>query len=291
MRSVICMFLATWCFAQAELELQDQYEVGLIVLQDGRTVAIRGDVEYLGDEVHFTDSRGERMVLPRSLVDVEATDRRTSEIRSKNEAGREFAAENDGSLYSQVSQYQKERAEKGEISIESHDLGQGDPDPDPPARSFATPSMDQAVEQLKQRIPLEAEKVEEYVNRFEQNFAANVPFKWTLILGGLLLVLFGIVYLITSCVLIRVAFRDGHGFWGFLLTIMLASNLLGQLFAGIPALGIAVGLLSLLSLLAFPLFILLNCEGSRLRYLALWLSPYIWGVVWVIALVVMAFKA
>lgn len=65
-----------------------QNDSRVLVLKDGRSVAIRGDYEVFGNEVQFTHSNGDFMAIALSKVDLDATDRR-NEVLARGEIPQE----------------------------------------------------------------------------------------------------------------------------------------------------------------------------------------------------------
>ncbi len=284
MKTIAWLWVIPFAWAQIG-EVQDLYDASAIVLKDGRVLDARGDVEYLGDEVYFTDNRGEQLVLNVALVDREKSEKLTAKMREKNEQGRQQALANDGSLYSKITKHQETRGERGRASVEGNrELKKAVEHTPVPNDGSYVPDLDGLVGKL----PVDDARVQEWAQNWQEQINNNVKFRWVLIVGMGLLLVFTIVYLITVCVLIRVAFREDHGVWGVLLSAIVMAGLLGKALVHIPVVGMAAGFLSLSSIIMFPLFIFLHCEGRRIKFLLLWGSPFIWGIIWLGALFALA---
>jgi len=78
------LFLGLFCFYGIA-----QNDSRVLVLKDGRSIAIRGDYEVFGNEVQFTHSNGDYMAIGLSKVDLDATDKR-NEILARGEVPQEI---------------------------------------------------------------------------------------------------------------------------------------------------------------------------------------------------------
>ncbi len=270
------LFLCLQAFAQ-----NAEHQSGLIVMKDGRVIAMRGNYEVMGQEVHFTDGKGEMMSLPLSKVDLAATDRRNEKLRAR---GPRVPAEDD--LVGQVEQY-KQRKKASPDSGEpppivyqntSPDSGaKPGPDPSPPAskprdssganRALVNPPLTEGeLTRLWQRR-------DEVANRIEPS---------TKVLFGILFLVFLLASLISFILQIYLVFTSfgKHFLWGlalvgaFLLPFLywpLVGLLPTGRFEGLfGSLGLALN--GLFSLLLF-FYILRECVGSRLKLLFWWLAP------------------
>ncbi|MCB1042234.1 MAG: hypothetical protein KDC35_04820 [Acidobacteria bacterium] len=257
------------CFlAQAGMEVQDLYEPSILVLRDGRSFEVRGDIEYLGDEVHFTDHRGERMVMARSLVDEETTELKTNEKRKAMAEGREAAIENDGSLYAQVTQYQAQRKNSGQVVLEDTKQLESDPVVTDKQENKGLPDFLSDQEDMVQQA-------ESFKQEVEAALAGNERLLNILVACLILLAIFALVHLITLIWLMKIAFTEVGLGWGFFLLMMFFAPFIVVFVApGWPSLAT-----QLAAFLAYPVFIALHCTGRKLWFFCMWGAVYVWSVI------------
>jgi len=266
---------------------QVDYQHGILILADGRSVAIRGEIEVLGDEVQFTDGLGELMVLPLDRVDLVETKRRNEEIRSKSSSATPVTP--DGSLYSEVTNFQlqeKKDGKKREIIIEKADKA-------PQSSRKHYDSSQPTVSQLND-IPtlafLNQEQVEELVRQFEEKMNKTPNLDLILKVAGLFLLIFVLMSLFSQIYMIIISFREGFFWWFSLMACFLGPIILNVSgwFLGATNLVFTMGpsILSLLGLIMFPAFIIMCCEGRRLRLFFFYGMTFIWLIVCIAALVV-----
>ena len=262
-----------WILAIGVLAQQPDYQHGLIILDDGRMVSMRGEYEIIGEEVHFMDGRGELMVLPLDRVDIQATDQRNKEIREKAKGD---GIVDDGSLYSKVEKYKKQKGQKKELTNE--DLR--------PKVEIQPPQEVQEetgyLDKLNEIGSINPEMVEEWTQKIESKMQATPYLLTIVIVAAILMLILGLTTLITQIYLIVISFREGFIWWFSLLAtfagpfilnvfgaIMGASNLLYTL---IPQ------VLQFLSLIAFPAFIIVCCPGRRFKLLMFWGLFYVFSI-------------
>lgn len=259
---------------------QQEYKPGLLVFKDGRVIAMRGEYEVAGDEVHFTDGNGELMSIPLGKVDLPATDRRNQEIRTKAPP-----APQEDDLVGQLEQYDRRSAKTGR-GYESLAPGDRETVPGAPTRPPQnTPSTEPwtptptRIQDLFERpvtigdIDWLGQKLKEVTNRIDGRTKTTF-----MILFGFLL-LFCLISALVQVYLVVVSFGNSLS-WGFgLLGAFLLPTVywvLKQFFPAEISWGI-LGWLGLATNLLFPLvllfYILLRCANSRLKLLFWWLAP------------------
>lgn len=265
---------------------QVEYQHGVLVLSDGRTLAIRGEIEVLGDEVQFTDGRGELMVLPLDRVDLDETKRRNDAIRSKSSADSPVTP--DGSLFSEVTNYQlqeKKEGKKTEIVMEQVN-------PAPQSKRMA-PSLPAADQMDLQDIPtlsiVDQEQAQQWIEKLQEKISQAPGFAWALAVAGILLAIFGLMSFIVQIYLIFIATREGFLWWAPLFVCFVGPLVLNGVgwFLGASNLIFTLGpsVLSFLSLILFPAFIIACCPGRRFRLLFYFAMVYVWAIACGIALV------
>ena len=236
---------------------QDEYKSGVLVLTDGRLIAIRGEYEVLGTEVQFTGAKGKLMTLPLSMVDLEATDTKNKEIDDKNKPD-EF--EDDGSLYSKVMKFRRESGKDGK-GAQLYQNQVGDQNESGP--------MDDPLEQLQAQL-------EELNIDFEKA-------KLWLAIFAIVITLAYLVTFFTQIYLIYRAYGDS-ALWGLGLNVVflapIALSWLGTLDAlsepgTILFLGFASIGTTLLSIILFPAYVFVHCFGSRLKLISFLALPLI----------------
>ncbi|QTD52420.1 TIGR04086 family membrane protein [Sulfidibacter corallicola] len=254
---------------------------GVLVMKDGRMIAIRGEYEVLDQEVHFTHGSGELMVLPLSKVDLKATETRNRQIA-------------EGTL----SQDESLTNRKGFKKVK------GRPNANPEQSVYVKVSgseeesaqVEEAQNPFENQEFLEQFKDAEWARWLMDNLrdpddmpSWTAPVFWGLLV---LLALSSFVSFFFQLFLMFRAFQES-GLWGFGLIVSFMTQIavsLGGMMAfggtghqGMMWAGIAIGWIY--NILVF-LYILLNCSGSRLKYLFLWLSPVI-GMVLLYAFVLL----
>ncbi len=75
-RAFFCLFLMGFFCVLAQAQSSSR----VLVLKDGRSIAIQGEYEVFGGEVQFTHSSGEFMTLGLAKVDLEETERRNEAL-------------------------------------------------------------------------------------------------------------------------------------------------------------------------------------------------------------------
>jgi len=275
---IVCLILFAACFGYATDE--SDYKSNVIILNDGRMIAIRGEMEVIEDEVQFMYATGELMILPLSKIDLDATKAKQAELAEK--AAKEAAKPlpQDQTLYDEIKTYQEERQAKANAG-----------EPEKPKRVFEKKEKKRKILDI-QSSPLDTldqeelqRKAEELTRVFEN---ANDNAKWTLGIIGILLAISLLVSLITRIGLIWSA-RHVSGFWlAALLITTLAPILYNTIGLAIPTesvfmvlLGLFFAGLQLLDPILYFIYILIHCRGKRLLLLFLFFSP----IIFIIALI------
>ena len=80
-RMYFVVFAWIW-IAPLHFVQESQVKSGVLVLVDGRMLAIRGELEVFGEEVHFTNAEGQLMALPLAKVDMKATQRKNELLKN-----------------------------------------------------------------------------------------------------------------------------------------------------------------------------------------------------------------
>lgn len=270
---------------------QQEYFDGVIVLKDGRVLSMRGEIEEIGDEIHFLDQRGELMVLSASMVDLEETHRRNEALRNQVKRAREQSLEDDGSLYAKVKLQQKKEDAKGGQRVQVQTDCGAKPEvkeptwfPSQPEKSgsqgvFADP------QQLERRAREQLEPL--------RQLAAGYTWALWVLLG--LFLLAGLSNLIMTIYLYVCSFQEGAGWWIVLTLVFPVPILLniGGCVTGFqnPWFVWVAPLLNLVGIFAFPAFILFCCHGRRIRYLFLWGFVYALGILAVAAAILLTWLA
>ena len=266
----VCLILFTACLGFASDE--SDYKSNVIILSDGRLIAIRGEMEVIGDEVQFMYANGELMTLPLTKIDLEATRAKQAELSEKAAKEASKPLPQNQTLYDEIKSYQEEK--QAESSTQ---------EPEKPPRVFEKKEKRRKLLDIKS-TPLDSldqeelqRKAEELTRIFEN---ADTKVKWTLGIIGILLAFSVLVSLITRIGLIWSA-RHVSGFWVFiLLTTTLAPFIFNLLGWAIPQasvftmlLGLFIAALQLLDPILFLIYILIHCQGKRLLLLFLFFSP------------------
>jgi len=279
MIKTLCMLTLVW--SSLSLAQTPDYQHGLIVLNDGRVVSMRGDWEVIGDEVHFMDGRGELVVLPVDKVDLDATEKRNQEIRSKSKGD---GVVNDGSLYSKVEKYKRSQKKKGIELTNENMTPKVEMEP-----VENQPKADTGIQgQIERFGNLDAEQVEQWSRKIQEKLETTPQLGAVLIGFALLMLVFGLMTLITQIYLIVISFREGF-FWWFSLLATFAGpfflNLMGVFLGSSNFIySYAPQVLQLLGFIAFPAFIISCCPGRRFKLLMLWGLFYLFAIGGVIAL-------
>jgi len=247
------------------------YQHGIIVLNDGRVIAMRGEIEFIGEEARFLDGRGELVTLPANIIDLDETNKRNKAIRDKSDTG---DVVNDGSLYSQVERY-KQTQNKREFS-----------QTDIETSSKETQNQAQQPPRFDWSDWQQFEQLDTLVERFQTIIASKPWLPPTMIVFAILLALFGLVSLVVHLYLIFIAYRDS-ALWGLFLTSTFfgPSIIIGAGFifgASNPLYQWLPSILNLLNIISFPLFIVICLPGRRLRFL------FLWGMIYLVALLMLA---
>ena len=272
-----CLVLFVCLPVSAAFAQDSAYEAAVIVLNDGRVIGTNGDYEIYGDEVRFTDHQGRTMSLSLKRVNLEESDRQTKELRQKNRKALE-SGDGEDDLVSQVEAWQRNRPKSDEQADEP--------------KFYRETQADEVLEQ--QEIPEELKPYEDEIlaalKWLEQRVNINSqPLRITGIFFGVLLILASLISFITQIVLLFKSF-DLSKVWFFFLFVGMFGPLLGFFLACLGSeLFMAVSIITNLISLIYPIlvlvFILLHCEGSRIRYLFFWLLPL---VVMILAVAVLA---
>jgi len=270
--------LLAWCAAAyAWGALQENARSGVVALQDGRMIAIRGDIEILGDEVQFVDGNGELMSLPLERIDMEKT--RSLNARLRGEETPAGSSESDDSLFDQVQEFKRRGGDgRGEptgtfVDDPGSESGTEDePEPPPEEEPVAGDGFltDYRMDDFDAKAAYESFR--QWLDQIEGRALAGV------IAFLALLLISSLASFITQIYVIVRSFRDGPG-WGLsLLLTFIGPSALSIAYSVFPfapafAVGLASLIGSLLFLLLFVLYISLHCYGMRLKLFLLWLSP------------------
>lgn len=286
MRHILLILLASLLPLMAQ---ESDYQSNLLVLTDGRIVAIRGEMEIIGDEVQFMYADGQLMTLPLSKIDLEKTRAKQEELTKKAKEQRDIAVQGEKTVYDEIRQYQaKER--------------KNSPNNQPPAeskRSFEKKEKQKRILQIDSnpikdldRQQLE-DKAQEFLNQME-NVGSSV--KWTLLGLLILIAVFALLSFVTRIYLIFHA-KHVSGLWMFaMLLATFAPFCFGLLSPILPTESVFLIFLSFFIVavqIAEPfiycIYILIHCVGKRLLLLFLYLSPIFFAIAFVVALIVMNF--
>ncbi|PIE03199.1 MAG: hypothetical protein CSA81_03450 [Acidobacteria bacterium] len=273
-RIAICLITINLTGMGLALLAQTEYQSGVLILHDGRIIAMRGDYEQMGDEVQFLDDRGERMVIPARLVNFKKTDEQNRKIREK--AKDPHAIEDDGTLYAKVmrdkekSDLEKKRTIEYKPTENTSSGTKKEPVieiPDLPTGNWST----------------SPEEVEQQFHEVWNKLQTTLPLPPAVWVG--LIVLFailGLVALITEIYLIYNGFQDSLG-WGLVLLFFFLGNFFAPIIMSLLPVSAGNGLISALIMLVFALgrflsvlfYIIVAYCGSKKMVFFLW-TAYFW---------------
>jgi len=285
-RSIHFLFLLGFAFtlisgpcvsAQAE-----DYQSGVLVLNDGRILAMRGSYEVLGDEVQFLDDRGERVSLPLKLVDLEKTDEQNRLIRERSVDKTKIV--DDGSLYSKImrDKAKREREAKNKpINVNSDNLNQTQDAPQ------------QQATQTRSLPNLSAQEVKGQVESIFRDLRDKLPVSTTVLIAlAAIIAVLALVSLITEIYILFTSYQDSSA-WGLVISIFFLASFVFPILGPfvIDSSVLVLGLNSLIGLgrfLSVLLYIILVFPGNRLRIFLFWSGAIWFSLISGIVLVVMA---
>lgn len=263
---------------------ESDYKNNVLILKDGRTIAIRGDMEVIGDEVQFMYADGKLMTLPLGKVDLDATREKQAELAEKaaKEAKKVRAGGDD--TYDRIREYQTQNPPKD---------SQNNTQP-PPPRVFEKKETQRKILDFDSSTleTLDQEKVQRYTEQVLDHFKTlSSGKKW---LGGSLLgllILFSLISFGLRLYLIWIS-RHQSMLWAFFLAAATFAPIGYSFFASVipdeSVLTMLVGLffasLQLIEPFLYATFVLIHCIGKRLLFLFLLFSPILIVIALVAAL-------
>lgn len=244
------------CIAMANQAIAQDDSIGVIVLVDGRSIPIDGQVELLGDEIQFTKD-GQIMVLPLEKVDLEATEQRNRELLDRPQTSSDRSG---NTLADQVENWKRSGGEviAPEIIIQKQELKQEPKSPEEKIQNF--------VEQLQQDLKNgNADGLKELSNSFSKTVGM------VLLVVIIVAMLAGIIAFFTQIYVVITSFGYSSGMgWGLVLC-WLGSTILSIVGAVIQ--NAMLNLLGVVLGLCFPILMLIHIikdrYGSRLKLLTL----------------------
>ncbi len=267
MRCLLVLFFVSLPLMGAQDSETDSYKSGVLVLKNGLVVAIRGDYEVIDQEVHFTDSKGRYLTLPLKQVDLAESRRRNEkQAYSRSSAGEREGSEYDPALKREGGPeiYIPSQPFKPETLVESSQ-GLNDLFPEDMDWDWSLKDLDQ--EEIKQKF---------------EDFSTRIGISFVIFLG--LLLLGYLTSFFTHLYIIYTAFRDGS-WWGLaLLLTYLGPWVLG--FMDISSNLLFSSGLSLFHFVLLLIYIIINCHGSKFKYLFLLLLPWVITLAYILVLIV-----
>ncbi|PIE89821.1 MAG: hypothetical protein CR997_09090 [Acidobacteria bacterium] len=273
-RIAICLITINLTGMGLALLAQTEYQSGVLILHDGRIIAMRGDYEQMGDEVQFLDDRGERMVIPARLVNFKKTDEQNRKIREK--AKDPHAIEDDGTLYAKVmrdkekSDLEKKRTIEYKPTENTSSGTKKEPVIEIP--DLPTGNWSASPEEVEQQF-------HEVWNKLQTTLSLP-PAVWVGLI--VLFAILGLVALITEIYLIYNGFQDSLG-WGLVLLFFFLGNFFAPIIMSLLPVSVGNGLISALIMLVFTLgrflsvlfYIIVAYCGSKKTVFFLW-TAYFW---------------
>lgn len=266
---ILSLTLVIACFCMGLMAQEAQYESGLLVLRDGRVLAIRGDYEVYGDEVRFTDQNGKVMSLPFDKVDLNETDRRNQILREKNRKAQTEANQSEA-LVDQVERWQRDNPQSQDETPKFYRETKAD-------EVLANQDIPRQLAPYEDELKQVFEWVDRRVNTTSRGFVISMY----VFLG--VMVLAGLVSFITQILLLLKSYQES-GWWFAALFIGMFGPLISLIASCFGQnLFFVVSLISTIFAIVLPIllvvFIVLYCEGSRLRYFLCWLAPMVVALV------------
>jgi len=267
------------------LSQEEKYQSGVIILKDGRIIAMRGDYEINGNDVQFLDDRGERVYLSASKVDFQKTDRQNTIIRERSKDKHTII--DDGSLYSKIMRGKEDEAarqRKAGAPEKQNNLKS-------PTKKNHQNGVIHHIPKYEQRPSLKPGQYVEAMEDVVEDLRNMAPVSGGVFLTLLaIFALLGIISLITEIYLMIISYHDSV-MWGLAITFFsLGSVFIPVLFlfffgASNPMLAALINFgLALGRVVTLILYIILVFPGHRMRVFLFWSAPLWFGFIAGIAL-------
>ena len=277
MKKIIFVLIFSLGLGQVLFAQADEYQSGVIILTDGRIIAMRGDYEHVGDEIHFLDDRGERVALQARLVDIETTDEQNRLIREKSKDP--HSIKDDGSLYSKIKRDQERKAsglqdpknKKRNLTQEDIPAQQGKKKP-----VFSMPQSN------NDGINLDPQRARQMAETYFNELKDKLPISSNVLVALLaILVFLGFLSFITEIYILFTSYYDSL-MWGLTITFFtvgsffipfLAAVLLGA--SGSPLLSLIINAAFFLGrIITIVSYIVVIFTGNRLRLFLFWSASF-----------------